>query len=351
MTPKQEKFIKKYNEYPEDIERVYNKDRGQMLQYIIKMGLLDYVDESLFEDYLDLILYEKLTSKEGQEKIEFSKEIAASYLNSEIVFEGNKIYYDVGRDDLLQIFDDGRDGVRYVAEKILSQDDDWWEPYQDVVDRNSFYNDCVESLTNENKMLLANKLNDDLLDKQISPETELLEEIAEEQGHPEYVYLSTDLIYDRILDDEDTSHYLLLDETEIGNEMMWRYGDAYNQAAIDEYYNEVMNGIKEFFETETPPEPHTNTYKSQYTGKETYYHFLRVDVTKSFLPMLISYLSNWQDANRYSENIDYFGSFTALIKQLLDWGELSPVSFRIDDYVDHRDVEKTYNEIIVGDVI
>lgn len=351
MTPKQEKFIEKYNENPDLIEGIYNKDRGQMLQYIMKMGLLDYVDESIFEDYLDLVLYEKLTSKEGEEKILVAKEIAEKYLNSEIVFEGNKIYYDASREDLLQIFDDGREGVRHVADKILSMDDDWWEPYQDVVDRNSFYNECVESLTNENKMLLSNKLNDELLDKQVSPETELLEEIAEEQGHPEYVNLSTDLIYNRILDDKDTSKYLLLDETEIGNEMMWRYGDAYNQAAIDEYHTKVMDGIKEFFETDSTPEPNTSVYKSQYTGKDTYYHFIRVDVTKTFIPMLVTYLSNWEDANRYNEDIAYFGSFTALVKQLLDWGELSHVYFRVDDYISYTDVEKVYNEIIVGDVI
>jgi len=40
-----------------------------------------------------------------------------------------------------------------------------------------------------------------------------------------------------------------------------------------------------------------------------------------------------------------------MIKQLLDWGELSPVSFRLDDYVGYSEVANTYNEIIVGDVI
>jgi len=351
MTQNQEKLIKQYNENPDLVEKVYNKDRGDMLQYFISQGLMDYLDEDIFEDYLDLVLYEKLSSKEGEDRYNMVKEISEKYLGSELVFEDGKIYYDADREDLLQIFEDSRDGVRYVADKILSMDDDWWEPYQDVVNRNSFHDDCIESLTNENKMLLANRLNDELLDKQVSPNTDLLEEIAEEQGHPEYVTLSTDLIYDRILDDEDTSKYLLLDETDIGNEMMWRYGDAYNQAAVDDYYKSVMNSIEDFFESDTQPVPNTYKYTSQYSGKEIVKDVLRVDVTKSAIPMLITYLSNWKDSNRYNEDIAYFGSFTALIKQLLDWGELSPVSFRLDDYVGYSEVADTYNEIIVGDVI
>ena len=78
---------------------------------------------------------------------------------------------------------------------------------------------------------------------------------------------------------------------------------------------------------------------------------LRIDVTQSAIPTLITYLSNWKDANRYNEDIAYFGSYTALIKQLLDWGELSHTRFSVDDYVGYSEVVDTYNEIIVGDVI
>jgi hypothetical protein len=112
-----------------------------------------------------------------------------------------------------------------------------------------------------------------------------------------------------------------------------------------------MDGIKGFFETDTPPEQNTYKYKSQYTNKEVEKEILRVDVTQSAIPTLVTYLSNWRDANRYNEDISYFGSYTALIKQLLDWGELSHTRFNVDDYVDYRDVEKIYNEIIVEDVI
>ena len=133
MTPNQEKLIKQYNQNPDLIEKVYNKDRGDMLQYFINQDLLDYLDEELFDDYLNLVLYEKLNNKEGEDKYNTAKSISEKYLNGELVFENGKIYYDADKEDLLQIFDDSRDGVRYVADKILSSHDDWWEPHQDVV--------------------------------------------------------------------------------------------------------------------------------------------------------------------------------------------------------------------------
>ena len=138
MTDKQQRFIEKYNEDPELIEKVYNKDRGEMLKYIISKGLLEYVDEDIFEDYLDLVLYEKLNNASPENKMEIIKSITDKYLG-DIVFEDGKIYYDADVDDIDQIFYDGRDGDRYIVNKVLASEDDWWEPYTDVVDNNSFY--------------------------------------------------------------------------------------------------------------------------------------------------------------------------------------------------------------------
>ena len=349
MTDNQKRFVEKYNQNPELVEKVYNKDRGEMLKFIMSQNLLDYVDEEIFEDYLDLVLYERLNNASPENKVKVMKSIAENYLN-DIVFEGDKIYYDADKDDLDQIFYDGRDGDRYIVNKILSLDDDWWEPYSDVVDDRSFFNECIGELTNENKMLLSNRINDELLDVKINPETDLLEEIAQEQGHEDYVLLDVDLIHDRILEDEDTTKFLLLDETDIGNELMWRYNDAYNQVAVDGYYNQVMNGISTFFNSDKNPERYVSKYVSKYTNKEVLTEKYRVDVTRSFYDFLMKYLSNWKDSV-WTGNIDYYGTFTLIIKILLDWGELDTVSIRTDDYADYRKVEKVYNEIIVGDVI
>lgn len=345
MTPKQENFIKKYNQNPDLIEKIYNKDRGEMLQYIIQQGLLDYVDEELFEDYTDLVLYEKLNNKEGDDKMNFLKEITDKYV-SDVSFEGDKIYLHTDADFLSDLFKEYRDeSPRYIANQILNLGDDWWEPYDNVVDKYSFYSSCIETLTPENKMLLANKLNDELLDLQISPETELLEEIAEEQGHPEYVNLSTDLIYDRILDDEETSEYLLLDETDIGNEMMWRYGDAYNQAAVDMYYGYVFDGIENFFNSDKKPEA-IETTKKYYDGKTKTELSYKVDITRSYYDFILKYLSNWSNNVRWGQNIDYYGNLSSLISEMIKDGDLDEISFRASDYPDYDVVEVIYNQIL-----
>ena len=119
MTPKQERLIAQYNENPDIIEKVYNKDRGEMLQYFIQKDLLDYLDEEIFEDYLDLILYEKLNNASPENKMEVAKGIADKYL-SDITFEDGKVYYDADLNDVDQIFYDGRGiGQRWIVNKIL----------------------------------------------------------------------------------------------------------------------------------------------------------------------------------------------------------------------------------------
>jgi hypothetical protein len=352
MTPKQERLIAQYNENPSTIEKIYNKDRGEMLQYFIQKDLLDYLDEEIFEDYLDLILYEKLNNASPENKMGVAAGIADKYL-SDITFEYGKVYYDADLNDVDQIFYDGRGiGLRWIVNKILGvEGDDNWEPFQDVVDEYSFYDDCIETLTNENKMLLSNKLNDELSNVKVSSDTELLEEIAEEQGHEDYVELSTDLIYNRILDDKQSTKFLLLNQTNLGYDLMWRYNDAYNQVTVDDYYRQVMDGIQSFFNSSTHGERFTSKYISQYTNKEVFSEKFRIDITNSFYDFLMKYFSNWKDNTRYNENIDYHGSYTQLIKMLIDWGELDTEKISEDHYPYSRDVEKLYNEIIVGDVI
>jgi hypothetical protein len=350
MTRAQEKLIEKYNEDPERIELVYGKDRGEMLQYFIKLGLLEHINEELFDDYLDLVLYEKLNNASPENKMEIAKSIAEKYLSNEVVFEDGKIYYDADVDDIDQIFYDGRDGDRYIVNKVLASEYDFWEPFQDVVSNYSFYNECVETLTDENKRLLSEKLYE-VIGGRVVAYTHLLEEIAEEQGNENYVDLSVELIYDRLLDSRETSDYLLNGETEIGDELKWRYNDAYNQVAVDEFYGQVISGINSFFNSDKDPERYTSKYVSQYTNKEVFSEKLRIDITRSFYDFLLRYLSNWNDAIHYNNNIDYYGSFSQIIKILIDWGELKTVSIRTETYPDSNEVENLYNEIIVGDVI
>jgi len=350
MTPKQERLIAQYNKNPNTIEKIYNKDRGDMLQYFIGQGLLEYLDEEIFEDYLDLILNEKLNNASPENKMEVAKGIADKYL-TDITFEDGKIYYDADITDLDQIFYDSRDGSRWIVNKVLGVNEDDWEPYSDVVGDYTFYDYCIETLTNENKMLLSNKLNTELPVVRVDSDIELLEEIAEEQGHEDYVELNVDLIYNRILDDKESTKFLLLKQTDIGHELMWRYTDAYNQATVDDFYKQVMNGIQSFFNSSTPGEWFTSKYVSQYTNKEVFSEKFRIDITNSFYDFLMKYFSNWKDNSRYNENIDYHGSYTQLIKMIIDWGELDTERISDEHYPDSDTVEKLYNEIIVGDII
>ena len=73
----------------------------------------------------------------------------------------------------------------------------------------------------------------------ISPETELLENIAKDQGHPDYVDVKDPLLVMDILEEDKESVNVLLNESsETSGELYSLHNNAYNTAYTDEKYNE-----------------------------------------------------------------------------------------------------------------
>lgn len=337
MSANIKKIVDKFNEDPELTSKLFNKTIPEMLILFIDKNSITFIDESLVMDYLDLVLYHKLINSDN--KKELIKEICEKYFH-DVFFEGDTPYLLVSRDDIPNIFDDrGRDTTaRWVAKSIFSED--YWEPFDYYPDKDYFYDNCIESLDGENKYYVANAINDELLDSKIEPTTDLLEQIAEEQGHPEYLILSTDLIFN-IMEDEE-SFMDIAWPTQVASELSSAYNSAYNDAYNSELYDEVYEGIMNFFNSPTRPE-FTTVKTTGVHGKEYITEYLQINLSNSLYDFIYRYLSMYNDT---WNNIDYFGNLFDMITELIDYGDLSYIDFRISDYADSTEVDRNYNSLI-----
>jgi hypothetical protein len=251
---------------------------------------------------------------------------------SDVEFENGKAYLEISdRSDLAKLFCDGHryDLSRDTIESILSGED-FYEPYYDTTD--NVYRDVIEELTPENDRRLQEYVVDMLKGQQIPAETDELELIASEQGHPEFVEVDMENVK-RIIDNEETMKELLGDQlSDLKGELYSIHSSAYNSAMEGELYDEVWSELETYFEGhgEWISKPHP--YK-----KDTQIQYFKVPI-RDFESMVNDYLFNNKGYGN-SGTLEYHGSFIDIMAEDRDC-----LSAQAPDYPDHRKVDKNINE-------
>ena len=299
-------------------------------------------DAQVWSDYQNQLFYVFY-----QKDKSFVWKIVDKYL-SDVTKIGDDYYFDTDSDDLASFFNTNyrseisRNGI----ESILSGEHDM--NFYDVTD--NVYRDVYDELTNENKQLVKERITLDLKDiKTISTDTELLEEIAQEQGR-ENVEL-TDEVISRILGDDDTLEYLInkeLDLDGVRSELYSLYSNCYSGILSDEWYDSLMSELVGFVID--------NTQRDEYSYKKQVWDRNSNRVEKTFYGTrykatncIYEVVSEWLEENKnceggYCDTIEYFGSYDRLLADLIDDGvrDLLRVP-RLDDYPDHRKVNSCVN--------
>jgi len=295
-----------------------------------KRGLLDEVDphnasdnEVWQNEYL-LWLYE-------DDKASYYKWVG-KFLE-DVIFENGKPYLEVSeRGNLSKLFCGGHrnEFSRDTIESILTGDGDVFEPYWDTTD--NVYRDVIEELTPENYKTLSEHIVTELKGKKIFPETTVLELIASEQGHPEYVEVNSENVM-RIIEDESSMKELFGDQlSELRGNLYSIHASAYNTAYEEEVYNDVWNELSTYFEGtgEWVSKPHP--YK-----KNTEIQYFKVPI-RNFESDINDYLLNNKGYGN-SGTLEYHGSFISIMAEDRDC-----LSVRVSDYPDSRKVDKYINE-------
>jgi hypothetical protein len=250
---------------------------------------------------------------------------------NDVVIENGKAYLELSdRGDLARLFcKNDRNGLdRDTIESVLNGDNDW-EPYWDTTD--NVYRDVIEELTPENDKRLCEYIVDTLKGQQISAETEELELIATEQGHPEYVEVNSENVK-RIVDDEESMKELLngpLDH--LKSELYSIHSSSYNSAYEDDVYRSIWYELQDYVvgpgEWITKPHPYKKNTEIQYN---------KLPLT-AFEQDINDYLHNNKGYGN-SGTLEYHGSFISIMAEDRDC-----LTVRVPDYPDSRKVDKNIN--------
>lgn len=323
-----DEIVEMFNNDEFDVEKYFN-DYQTFFNVLNKRGLMGEIDPKNTSNGVvwqnEYLLWSYENNKE-----EYYKWVA-DFL-SDVEFENGKAYLEISdRSDLAKLFCDGHryDLSRDTIESILSGED-FYEPYYDTTD--NVYRDVIEELTPENDRRLQEYIVDMLKGEQIPAETDELELIASEQGHPEFVEVDIENVK-RIIDNEETMKELLGDQlSDLKGELYSIHSSAYNSAMESELYDEVWSELETYFEGhgEWINKPHP--YK-----KDTQIQYFKVPI-RDFESMVNDYLFNNKGYGN-SGTLEYHGSFIDIMAEDRDCLSAQP-----PDYPDHRKVDKNINE-------
>jgi hypothetical protein len=336
MEEKALKILKLLQDDPDKIGRMVG-GLDSVLDYLAKHGVINQIDSSdefwFDNDLQDKLIYKQLSNSE--DKLQYIKNFIVRHTFNDLKIEGDKIIWDINPDDLENFFDDrGRDVTAAGIAKIVFEDD-YFEWFGDVF---TGVDTLVDDLDKTNRKLLGEKIIDEFNGK-ISKEDiensdiDLLQELLEIQGSPEFLTIDTDNI-NEILDNYESLKYINK-ISDIFSDLSNSWNNAYNSAYENEVSNLVWNGIEEMF-----GEAEVYDYNITQSGKILYRKGIKIDVTPNIVNLFMDYFGN---QTHYHE-IDYFGSFENMMNEYFE--EESKIDFRIPDYPYHIERVKLYNEYV-----
>lgn len=321
-------LIEMFNEGDTDFIKYVNNIET-FFKIVNKRGLIDELDPDgkLAEHYQnELLLFYYENNKEK------FWEYITKYLGDVELVNGEAYLVVNSQGELSELFCDGnRNNLsKETVESLLSGEYDshsyGWDSF-DLTD--DVYREVIEELTKENLLHLKDYIIKSLEGQQVNPHTELLEDYAQQQGHPEYVTIDQSNI-DQVVDNSETMNELLDNElSDLRGELYSIYGSAYNNAYEDELYEDVWNELSTYFEKgDWVSRPHV--YK-----KDTEVQKYRAPIN-NFESNILDFLN--QNKGYSSGTIEYWGSYLGILKDGWDCLSVYP-----SDYPDSRKVDKNIN--------
>jgi hypothetical protein len=344
MEEKARKILQSIEDNPDRVSRVYG-NINNALNHIVLLSPqvydeIDTKDEPWYDnDLQDAIIYNQLSN--SKDEIDYIKKFINRHDFNDLSIEGDRIIYNADLDDVLNLYDDrGRDSIAKGVAKLVLSDDGYTEWFS-----SDFYDlsGLIDELNKENlqrlKLKFIEELNGIISREKIEEDgIELLDEMLEIQGNPEYLEVNMENISE-MLEDSETLKFLFENYlTDWEGELSNAYNQAYNDAFGDEMSDEVYSGMEELL---------GKMERNDYTitgndGKKFYRTNYLIDVTPNIVEIFLNYFSDYK--NHYHQ-IDYYGNFTNMMDEYLD-DNGGRIDFRIPDYPDSRKVEQIFNDIV-----
>jgi hypothetical protein len=313
-----------------DLAKSFFGDFQTFFAVLDKRGYLDQIDIEDSEIQNELLLFLKKSYPQQYNQFIMDK------LTDLEIDEDGRVFLDLSDlSDLSELFCDrsSRDGLsRAMVEEILNGEFDNWFEYT----TDSVYDDVISELNPKNHKILADYIVNSLQNTRISPETEVLSEIANEQGHPDYVTVDSSVV-ETILDDKETMTHLLSEELQdLDNSLYSIHINAYSSAYESAVINSIWSELQEYVEGKGQFYSVPHKFK-----KDTVINRFTIPVASNFHEIIDDYLRD--NANRGNRGLlEYYGSYISLIADNFDC-----LTVYGPDYPDYSEIKNNINEIFV----
>jgi hypothetical protein len=332
-------YIEELNSGDTDFLENFGGDVGLFVDLIIQKGLLKHlrVNQSMdaeVENKIVLAFYEHHMPS----YLEFLQENL-----SDVELE-NRMFYFVGdSEDLSILFDEGRNTLqKKTIEKILSGEGLDFEFFDYTT--TDVYSEVVEELNTVNLNSLYEAVLHFSKDVEIEPSTELLELIAEEQGHPNFVIIDKNNV-ERIVEDKETFDSILNDElSELKGNLRSLHHSAYNSAYEDEVYESVWKELDKFFVTDQRKWVSVPMYTGPAGSQKIARTIERIKLPIKDLPEIINDFLRWNIESTYPESVMYYGNYASILKFVVDESS-DYLKVYPPDYPDSYKVDRNINEM------
>jgi|688.fasta_scaffold256020_3 hypothetical protein len=309
------------------------EDEFPEMDFLDSLGILDNLEYRSVPDWASnkFLLYK--LEKTPTETLAF----ICDDLLSDVELRGEDYYLRlVDREELSQFFKDyGRStSPRDVAKSVLAEDE-IFEPYWDTT--NDVYSDVIEVLNKENLEVISHYIIERIGNQVLSIddyETEFFDNISNESGE---FTITTENINELLRDEESMKLLLNDDLNDLKHELYSLHNNSYNSAYENEVYGDVMSELERLFVG--------NIIEEQSTKNDRTYHTPYIKI-RDFYNDVNRFLNTFEGSGYNEDNLEYHGSYTEMIKHLMDDGEMEFLDFRIPDYPDHREVEKNINDML-----
>lgn len=342
----------------EDISPIFSHKITTFLKFLKSKNLLDKIDinqipennfpEMEFLDSLGLLVNleyksvpDELSNKFLLYKLEKNPKETLAFicddLLTDVELRGEDYYLRLSdREELSEYFRDSRreTSARDVAKSVLGEDD-IFDPFWDTT--NDPYSDVIEVLNKENLEVISHYIIDRIGNKVLSTDdydTQFFDNISNESGE---FTITTENVGELLRDEESMKLLLNDDLSDLKEELYSLHNNSYNSAYESEIYNDVRSELERLFVGNIIEEQSTSNDRTHYT------QYIKI---RDFYNDVHKFLSTFEGSGYNEDNLDYHGSYTEIIKHLMDDGDMEYLDFRIPDYPDHREVEKNINDML-----
>lgn len=309
------------------------------------MNILSYINPFNERwEYYQNILFKSFIELDSS----FVWKIVDAYL-SDVIKEGDKYYVVMDADDLSEMFRTSSDISQEGIESIILGENDWDTSY-DVTDDE--YNDVYDNLAKDKKKFVDDRIKKTLSEMKTldvnSKTPSLIDEIAQEQGKESEIELTNEVI-ERLMQDDTCVEYLIMEEMDdIRSDLYTLYSGCYDGVLRDSWYYDIMRELVGFVIDDIKRESYSyqkRTYDKEGNPVMKTVYREKYLATNCIYDVVNEWINSNQSVGGYT--VEYYYSYRNLIDDLIYRGDREKLSApRLDDYADHRQVEKCINESI-----